>query len=391
MTRILPEDHLHGFGTRAVHAGQIIEPLAGAVMTPIFQTSTYVQAGLGKHRGYEYARTQNPTREALERNVASLEGATYGFAFGSGLAALDAVLKLFQAGDHIVCGENVYGGSHRLMERIYGNLGLKVSFVDMREMGKIEGALTDTTRMIYCETPTNPMMNLTDLAAVGELAQARGYLYVVDNTFATPYFQRPLEYGAHVVLHSTTKYLNGHSDMVGGILVTSRDDIAERLGFIQNASGAVPGPMDCWLALRGIKTLPLRMRQHDSNGRRVAEWLTHQAMVTKVYYPGLPSHPQHELACRQMSGFGGMISMDLGDPARARRFVERTRIFVLAESLGGVESLIGHPASMTHASVPAAMREAMGLTDSLIRLSCGVEDPDDLIADLDQALRSSAR
>jgi cystathionine beta-lyase/cystathionine gamma-synthase len=391
MTRILPEDHRQGFGTRAVHAGQIIEPLAGAVMTPIFQTSTYVQAGLGKHRGYEYARTQNPTREALERNVASLEGATYGFAFGSGLAALDAVLKLFQAGDHIVCGENVYGGSHRLMERIYGNLGLQVSFVDMREMGKIEGALTDTTRMIYCETPTNPMMNLTDLAAVGELAQARGYLYVVDNTFATPYFQRPLEYGAHVVLHSTTKYLNGHSDMVGGILVTSRDDTAERLGFIQNASGAVPGPMDCWLALRGIKTLPLRMRQHDSNGRRVAEWLTHQAMVTKVYYPGLPSHPQHELACRQMSGFGGMISMDLGDPARARRFVERTRIFVLAESLGGVESLIGHPASMTHASVPAAMREAMGLTDSLIRLSCGVEDPDDLIADLDQALRSSAR
>jgi cystathionine gamma-lyase len=391
MTRILPDDHQRGFGTRAVHAGQIIEPLAGAVMTPIFQTSTYVQAGLGKHRGYEYARTQNPTREALERNVASLEGATYGFAFGSGLAALDAVLKLFQAGDHIVCGENVYGGSHRLIERIYGNLGLQVSFVDMRETANIERALTDATRMIYCETPTNPMMNLTDLAAVGELAQARGCLYVVDNTFATPYFQRPLQYGAHVVLHSTTKYLNGHSDMVGGILVTSRDDLAERLGFIQNASGAVPGPMDCWLALRGIKTLPLRMRQHDSNGRRIAEWLTHQAMVTRVYYPGLPSHPQHELACRQMSGFGGMISMDLGDAARARRFVERTRIFVLAESLGGVESLIGHPASMTHASVPAAMREAMGLTDSLIRLSCGVEDADDLVADLDQALRSSAR
>jgi cystathionine beta-lyase/cystathionine gamma-synthase len=391
MTRILPEDHQHGFGTRSVHAGQIIEPLAGAVMTPIFQTSTYVQTGLGKHRGYEYARTQNPTREALERNVASLEGATHGFAFGSGLAALDAVLKLFQAGDHIVCGENVYGGSHRLMERIYGNLGLQVSFVDMRDIGNIERALTGSTRMIYCETPTNPMMNLTDLASVGELAQSGNQLYVVDNTFATPYFQRPLEYGAHVVLHSTTKYLNGHSDMVGGLLVTSRDDIAERLGFIQNASGAVPGPMDCWLALRGIKTLPLRMRQHDLNGRRIAEWLTHQAMVTKVYYPGLPSHPQHELACRQMSGFGGMISMDLGDPARARRFVERTRIFVLAESLGGVESLVGHPASMTHASVPIAMREAMGLTDSLIRLSCGVEDADDLIQDLDQALRASAR
>jgi cystathionine beta-lyase/cystathionine gamma-synthase len=391
MTRILPEDHQHGFGTRSVHAGQIIEPLAGAVMTPIFQTSTYVQTGLGKHRGYEYGRTQNPTREALERNVASLEGGTHGFAFGSGLAALDAVLKLFHAGDHIVCGENVYGGSHRLMERIYGNLGLQVTFVDMRDIGNIERALTGATRMIYCETPTNPMMNLTDLATVGELAQERDCLYVVDNTFATPYFQRPLEHGAHVVLHSTTKYLNGHSDMVGGLLVTSRDDVAEQLGFIQNASGAVPGPMDCWLALRGIKTLPLRMRQHDFNGRRIAEWLTHQAMVTKVYYPGLPSHPQHELACRQMSGFGGMISMDLGDPARARRFVEKTRIFVLAESLGGVESLIGHPASMTHASVPIAMREAMGLTDSLIRLSCGVEDADDLIEDLDQALRASAR
>jgi cystathionine gamma-lyase len=389
MTRILPQDHEHGFATRSVHAGQVDEPLSGAVMTPIYQTSTYVQEGLGKHRGYEYARTQNPTREALERNVASLEGATHGFAFGSGLAALDAVLKLFKAGDHIVCGENVYGGSHRLMERIYGNLGLRVSFVDMREVTGIERALTPSTRMIYCETPTNPMMNLTDLAAVGDLAQAHGYLCVVDNTFATPYFQRPLEYGADIVLHSTTKYLNGHSDMVGGLLVTSRDDIAERLGFIQNAAGAVPGPMDCWLALRGIKTLPLRMRQHDATGRRIAEWLTRQPLVTKVYYPGLPSHPQHEIACRQMSGFGGMISLDLGDPGRARRFVESTRIFVLAESLGGVESLIGHPASMTHASVPPAMRQAMGLTDSLIRLSCGVEDPDDLIADLDQAMRAS--
>jgi cystathionine beta-lyase/cystathionine gamma-synthase len=385
MTRILPDDHDHGFATRSVHAGQIVEPLAGAVMTPIYQTSTYVQQGLGKNRGYEYGRTQNPTREALERNVASLEGATYGFAFGSGLAALDAVLKLFKAGDHIVCGENVYGGSHRLMERIYGNLGLKVSFVDMRDVANVERALTPATRMIYCETPTNPMMNLTDLAAVGDLTQARGYLCVVDNTFATPYFQRPLEYGADIVLHSTTKYLNGHSDMVGGILVTSRDDLAERLGFIQNASGAVPGPMDCWLALRGIKTLPLRMRQHDANGRRIAEWLTRQRTATKVYYPGLPSHPQHELACRQMTGFGGMIAVDLGDPARARRFVEHTKIFVLAESLGGVESLIGHPASMTHASVPAAMRQAMGLTDSLVRLSCGIEDTEDLIGDLEQA------
>jgi cystathionine beta-lyase/cystathionine gamma-synthase len=261
----------------------------------------------------------------------------------------------------------------------------------MREIGNVERALTPATRMVYCETPTNPMMNLTDLAALGDLTQAHGYVYVVDNTFATPYFQRPLEHGADIVLHSTTKYLNGHSDMVGGLLVTSRDDLAERLGFIQNAAGAVPGPMDCWLALRGIKTLPLRMRQHDISGRRIAEWLTHQPTVTKLYYPGLPSHPQHELACRQMAGFGGMISLDLGDPERARRFVEKTRIFALAESLGGVESLIGHPASMTHASVPPAMRKAMGLTDSLIRLSCGVEDTDDLIADLDRAFHESEK
>jgi cystathionine gamma-lyase len=391
MTRILPHDRDNGFATRSVHAGQIVEPLAGSVMTPIYQTSTYVQQGLGKHRGYEYARTQNPTREALERNVASLEGATHGFAFGSGLAALDAVLKLLKYGDHIVCGENVYGGSHRLMERIYSNFGVQASFVDMRDVGNIERAITAATRLIYCETPTNPMMSLTDLAGVGDLAQAHGYLYVVDNTFATPYFQRPLEHGADIVLHSTTKYLNGHSDMVGGLLVTGRDDLAERLGFIQNAAGAVPGPMDCWLALRGIKTLPLRMRQHDLSGRRVAEWLTHQRSVTKVYYPGLPSHPQHELACRQMTGFGGMIALDLGDPERARRLVEKTRIFALAESLGGVESLIGHPASMTHASVPPAMRKAMGLTDSLVRLSCGVEDTDDLIGDLDRALLESGR
>jgi cystathionine beta-lyase/cystathionine gamma-synthase len=386
MTRILPHDDQHGFATRAVHAGQVAEPLAGAVMTPIYQTSTYVQEGLGRHRGYEYARTQNPTREALERNVASLEGGRHGFAFGSGLAALDAVLKLLRAGDHVVCGDNVYGGTQRLMEQIYAGLGLTFTFVDMRDLANVERALTPATRVVYCETPTNPMMNLVDLAAVGDLTQAHGYLFVVDNTFATPFFQRPLEFGADVVLHSTTKYLNGHSDMVGGLLVTSRDDLAERLGFIQNAAGAVPGPMDCWLALRGVKTLPLRMRQHDTNGRRVAEWLASRKDIPRVYYPGLPSHPQHELACRQMTGFGGMISIDLGDPARARRVVERTKVFVLAESLGGVESLIGHPATMTHAAVPAAMRQAMGLSDSLIRLSCGIEDAEDLIADLDQAL-----
>ncbi len=389
MTRLLPHDHDHKFATRSVHAGQVPEPLAGAVMTPIYQTSTYVQEGLGRHKGYEYARTQNPTREALERNVAALEGARPGFAFGSGLAALDALLKLLRSGDHVVCGENVYGGSHRLMERVYAQLGLTFTFVDMRDADNVARAVTPATRMVYCETPTNPMMNLVDLAAVGDLTQARGLLGVVDNTFATPYFQRPLEFGLDVVLHSTTKYLNGHSDMVGGLLVTSRDDVAERIGFIQNAAGAVPGPMDCWLALRGVKTLPLRMRQHDANGRRVAEWLARRQDVTRLYYPGLPSHPQHELACRQMTGFGGMISLDLGDTARARRFAEATRIFALAESLGGVESLIGHPASMTHASVPRAMRQEMGLTDSLIRLSCGIEDADDLIEDLDQAFAAS--
>jgi cystathionine beta-lyase/cystathionine gamma-synthase len=289
----------------------------------------------------------------------------------------------------VVCGDNVYGGTHRLMERVYSDFGVRFSFVDMREIGAIEAALTSATRMIYCETPTNPMMNLVNLAAVGDLTQARGYLYVVDNTFATPFFQRPLESGADIVLHSTTKYLNGHSDMVGGLLVTPRDDLAERLGFLQNAAGGVPGPMDCWLALRGLKTLPLRMRQHDANGRRIAEWLGRRPDVKRLYYPGLPSHPQHELACRQMSGFGGMISLDLGDAARARRFVERTRLFALAESLGGVESLIGHPATMTHASVPPAMRQALGLTDSLVRLSCGVEDTEDLIEDLDRAFAES--
>jgi cystathionine beta-lyase/cystathionine gamma-synthase len=386
MTRIRNHDTDFAFATRAVHAGQSPDPSTGAVMTPIYQTSTYVQAGLGKHKVYEYARTQNPPREAWERCVASLEGGQYGFAFASGLASLDAVLKMLSKGDHVVSGENVYGGSHRLMQQVYSRLGLEFTFVDMRDIRNVEKALTRATKVVYCETPTNPMMNLADLAAVGDLAQAHGLIYVVDNTFATPFFQQPLSHGADIVLHSTTKYLNGHSDMVGGMLVTSRDDLAERLGFLQNSAGGVPGPMDCWLALRGVKTLPLRMRQHDANGRAIAEWLSSQKAVQKLYYPGLSSHPQHDLAKRQMSGFGGMLSFDLGDEGRARKFVESTHIFSLAESLGGVESLIGHPASMTHASVPRAMREAMGLTDSLVRLSCGIEDTQDLIADLDGAL-----
>ncbi|HEV8148630.1 MAG TPA: PLP-dependent aspartate aminotransferase family protein [Gemmatimonadales bacterium] len=386
MTRVLPSDHEHALATRAVHAGQIDDLLAGAVMTPIYQTSTYRQEGLGRHKGYEYARTQNPTREALERNVAALEGGSYGFAFGSGLAALDALLKLFHAGDHIVSGDNLYGGSHRLMTQVFAGYGLSFSFVDTRDVRNIERALTPATRLIYCETPTNPMMFLTDLRAVADLAASRGLIAAVDNTFATPIFQRPLELGCELVLHSTTKYLNGHSDMVGGMLVTSRDDLAERLGFIQNASGAVPGPMDCWLALRGTKTLPLRMREHDANGRRIADWLARHPLVKKLYYPGLASHPQHELARHQMTGFGGMVSFDPGDVGLARRIVERVKLFQLAESLGGVESLIGHPASMTHASVPLEMRQAMGLTDSLVRLSVGIEEVADLIADLEQAM-----
>jgi cystathionine beta-lyase/cystathionine gamma-synthase len=386
MTRLREGDKIHRAGTRAIHAGRIDDLLAGAIMPPIYQTSTYRQEALGVNKGYEYGRTQNPTREAFERNVASLEGAEHGFAFASGLATLDALLKLLKAGDHLVCGDNVYGGTMRLMVRIYQEFGLSFSFVDMRDSGNVARAVTSATRMIYCETPTNPMMFLADLQAVGDLAQAHGLLFAVDNTFASPIFQRPLELGADLVMHSTTKYLNGHSDMVGGVVVTRRDDLAERLGFIQNASGAVPGPMDCWLALRGTKTLPLRMRQHDQNGRRIAEWLTTQRKVKKVYYPGLPSHPQHELAKRQMSGFGGMISFDVGDVELARRILGATRIFSLAESLGGVESLIGHPASQTHAAVPVAMRQAMGLTDSLVRLSVGIEDVDDLIEDLAQAI-----
>ncbi len=391
MTRVFRDDLESSFGTRAVHAGQRPDETTGAIMSPIYQTSTYVQDGLGRHKGFEYARTRNPTRDALERNVAALEGAEHGFAFASGLAATDAVLKLLSAGDHVICGENVYGGTHRIMTHVFERLGLRFTFVDTREVTRVDAALTPTTRMIFVETPTNPMMHLTDLAAVGALARDRDLLLVVDNTFATPVLQRPITFGAQVVVHSTTKYLNGHSDMVGGMVLTTSDDVADRVGFLQNAVGAVPGPMDCWLALRGTKTLHLRMARHDASGRRIAEWLSQRSDVQRVYYPGLPDHPQYDLARRQMHGFGGMISLDLGSLAKARAMVEHSRIFALAESLGGVESLIGHPASMTHASVPHAMREGMGLTDGLVRLSVGVEDVEDLLADLDQALGAARR
>jgi cystathionine gamma-lyase len=385
MTRIFEEDLNNGFGTRAIHAGQRPDILSGAIMTPIYTTSTYVQEGLGDNKGYEYARGKNPTREALERNVAALEGATHGFAFSSGMGCLDSMMKMFKAGDHIVCGENVYGGTFRLFDRILQHFGLEFTFVDTRDPQRVADACKPNTKVILIETPTNPLIRLTDLSAVGEIAKRVNAIFIVDNTFATPFFQRPLEHGADIVYHSTTKYLNGHSDMIGGICVTRNDEIAERMQFIQNAAGAVPGPFDSWLALRGTKTLHLRMPRHDSNGRAIAKWLAENIGEDKVIYPGLESHPQHALAAKQMKGFGGMISVEMGTKDRANCVLKRFKVFSLAESLGGVESLVSHPASMTHASVPAERRAQLGITEGLIRLSCGVEEVDDLLTDVEHA------
>jgi cystathionine gamma-lyase len=385
MTRIFDEDQHAGFATRAIHAGQRPDPLSGAIMTPIYTTSTYVQEGLGKNKGYEYARGKNPTREALERNVATLEGGIHGFAFSSGMGCIDSIMKLFKSGDHIVCGENVYGGTFRLFDKILSNYGLRFTFVDTRDPQLIADACQASTRAILVETPTNPLMRITDLTAAGEVARKAGALFIVDNTFATPFFQKPFEHGADIVYHSTTKYLNGHSDMVGGIAIMRDDSLAERIQFIQNASGAVPGPFDSWLALRGTKTLHLRMPMHDSNGRRIASFLADKLGHDRVIYPGLESHPQHALAARQMKGFGGMISVDLGSKQRAAEVLSKVRVFSLAESLGGVESLISHPASMTHASVEPERRAYLGITEGLVRLSCGVEDVEDLLADVEHA------
>lgn len=385
MTKVYEEDLAAGIGTRAIHAGQRPEPLAGAIMTPVYLTSTYVQDALGKHKGYEYARSRNPTREALERNVAALEGARHGFAFASGTACVDSIMKLFKAGDHIVCGENVYGGTFRLFDRLLQHFGLKFTYVDTREAERIREACRPGTVAVLVETPTNPLMRLTDIEAAAEIAHDAGALLIVDNTFATPVLQRPFSYGADIVFHSTTKYLNGHSDMIGGIALINDDELASRLQFIQNAAGAIPGPFDCWLALRGTKTLHLRVAAHDANGRQVAAWLAERWGTERVIYPGLSSHPQHALARTQMCGFGGMITVEMGSRDRAARVLERTRIFSLAESLGGVESLISHPATMTHASVPPDRRAELGITDGMIRLSCGVEDVGDLIADLQGA------
>jgi cystathionine beta-lyase/cystathionine gamma-synthase len=354
-------------------------------MTPIYTTSTYVQEGLGDNKGYEYARGKNPTREALERNVASLEGGLYGFAFSSGMGCLDSLMKMFKSGDHVVCGENVYGGTFRLFDKILQHFGLQFTFVDTRDAQRVADACKPNTKAILIETPTNPLIRLTDLGAVGEIAKRANAIFIVDNTFATPFFQQPLEYGADIVYHSTTKYLNGHSDMIGGICVTRNDQIAERLQFIANAAGAVPGPFDSWLALRGTKTLHLRMPRHDANGRAIARALADRLGEERVIYPGLESHPQHDLAKRQMKGFGGMISVEMGTKEKANEVLKKFRVFSLAESLGGVESLVSHPASMTHASVPIERRAQLGITEGLIRLSCGVEELDDLLSDVEQA------
>ena len=379
-----------GFSTRAIHAGQEPDPTTGAVVVPIYQTSTYAQEALGKNKGYEYARTHNLTRAALERNLAALEGGRFGFCFASGLAATNTLLQTLSAGDHVVAGHNLYGGTFRIMDKVFKRLGLGFTFIPTDDPDAVERAFQPATRMLFVETPTNPMMQLTDIAAVSERAHRRGITVVVDNTFMTPYFQRPLALGADVALHSVTKYLNGHSDMVGGALVTSDEKVAEALRFLQNAAGGVPGPMDCWLALRGTKTLAVRMQRHDENARALAAYLAEHRRVTAVLYPGLPGHPQHALARRQARGFGGMISFIPGDGSleAGRRVFDRFRLFARAESLGGVESLVCHPASMTHASVPRDFRLAMGFADGLLRLSVGIEDLEDLRGDLDQALQT---
>ena len=377
------------FATRCIHAGQEPDPTTGAVMMPIYATSTYVQQSPGVNKGYDYARTKNPTRMAFERCIADLEGGSAGFAFASGLAAISTTLECLDHGSHVISVDDLYGGSRRLFERVRKrSMGLEVSYLDLADLGAIEAAIRPNTRLIWVETPTNPLLKLVDLERVAAIARARGIWAAADNTFASPYIQRPLELGFDLVVHSTTKYLNGHSDMVGGVaIVADNADLAERLKFLQNAVGAIQGPFDSFLALRGLKTLALRMERHCASGLKIAAWLERHPKVRRVFYPGLASHPQHALAKKQMRAFGGMISAELnGTLDDARRFLERCQLFALAESLGGVESLIEHPALMTHGSVPADVRAALGISDTLVRLSVGIEDPGDLIADLDAAL-----
>lgn len=376
-----------GFDTRAIHAGQEPDEVTGAIMTPIFQTSTYVQRSPGEHTGFEYSRTHNPTRHALEDCLASLEGGKYGIAFASGSAAMATIMHLFKAGDHVVCGDDVYGGTYRLFNRVFKELGMGFSFVDMSDLDKFRASLTPETRLVWLESPTNPLLKISDIRAICDIAHERGIPVCVDNTFMSPYFQQPLALGADLVVHSTTKFVNGHSDVVGGIVITNDSEVHERLRFLQNAIGAVPGPMDAWLTLRGVKTLGIRMRQHEANAMKIAPFLESHPAVERVYYPGLESHPQHGLAKSQMNGFGGMITFELkgGLPA-AKTLLETVKLFALAESLGGVESLIEHPAIMTHASIPAEVRAELGIGDGMVRLSVGIEDAADLIADLEHAL-----
>ncbi len=375
-----------GFSTIAIHAGNEPDAATGAVSVPIYQTSTYAQEALGKHKGFEYARTQNPTRSALEKNIAALEGAKFGYAFASGMSAIDACLKLVRSGDHVVLGDNTYGGTFRLFDKILKNYGIEFDLVDTSDVSNLEQAFKPNTKMVFVETPTNPVMGVTDLQAVSEISHAHGAKVICDNTFMSPYLQRPMEFGVDIVVHSTTKYLNGHSDSIGGFVALNDKADAEWIGFVQNGIGAILSPFDSFLVLRGTKTLAVRMEAHDKNGRQVANFLAEHPRVQKVYYPGLVSHPQHELAKRQQKGFGGMVAFETGSLENAKKVLETVKLCILGESLGGVESLISHPAPMTHASVPQEKREKLGITDGLVRVSVGIEDVEDIIEDLDQAL-----
>ncbi len=377
-----------GFGTRAIHAGQAPDPTTGAIMTPVFMTSTYVQEAPAKTKGYDYSRSHNPTRTALEQNLASLEGGRFGLAFASGMAAIHCVLNTLQAGDHVIAGNDLYGGTYRILRTLYEKFGLQTTFVDLTDLAQLEAAFRPTTRLVMLETPTNPLLRCCDLAAIAKICKKRSVLSMADNTFATPFLQNPLALGCDIVAHSTTKYLGGHSDVVGGALISDDETLHKKLMHFQNSCGGTPGPMDCFLVLRGTKTLHVRMERHCANAEQVAKWLTQHPRVERVYFPGLPSHPNHAIAKKQMRAGGGMVSVELkATVAQAKKVCSSFSVFSLAESLGGVESLVDHPASMTHASIPAADRRKAGLEDGLIRLSVGIEDADDLIADLEQALR----
>ncbi len=377
-----------GFATRAIHAGQEPDPLTGSVTVPIYPTSTYVQQGIGEHKGYEYSRVSNPTRDRLEQNLAALEGGVAARVFGSGMAAINAIVTMLMAGDHVVCGNDLYGGTPRLFNQVMTGFGMEFSYVDTSDANKVERAIRRNTRMVYVETPTNPLMRLSDLTAISQICRRKGLTFVVDNTFMSPYFQQPLALGADMVVHSTTKFLNGHSDGLGGVVICARQEDADRLAFLQKAAGAILSPFECWLILRGVKTLAARMEIHDRSGRVVADFLAKHKKVKAVFYPGLPDHPQHALAQRQMTGFGAMITFETGSLKNANRMLKRVRICSLGESLGGVETLISHPATMTHASLGAKGRKAIGITDGLVRISVGIEDVDDILDDLDQALNA---